>query len=508
MNTVKTKQPHLPITLLLSAAFLIGCFVAPDYGLSWDEAGIFSYSKRLLGAYQYVFRPQDFQPDTSIHILNLYGPAHFLYSAFIAELIIKILPSWANGTAEHFVYFTTFLIGVLFLYLLALRWMSEWSAFGVALLFISQPLFWGHALMNPKDTPFMSLFIASVYLGLRMMDDPTWKKILAAGIALGFATSIRSLGPMAGALVLLYGLRKSPRGFFIPALKYSIVALIAAYLTWPYLWKAPIANLIESLEVMSQFPFDTRILFWGNLYLPDQLPRSYVPVLFALQLTEPALFLFTAGALVMLASQKWEPIALTLFWFALPVSAVILLGSVLYDNARQIFFLLPPMFIVTGFALEFLSARISSGAIKNALLLIFILPGLFAAIQLHPYEYAYYNSFVGGMKGASNKFDTDYWGISFKESMEYVNANAPARARILILSGPEETAMYYARPDLRVITEQNDPTPQAGYDYVLILTRKNQGALRCQKSELAHQTGRDGVIFAYVMKPGTIGKCR
>ncbi len=45
------------------------------------------------------------------------------------------------------------------------------AAFGATLLFITQPLFWGHAFINPKDIPLFSLFLLSVYLGMRMHDS-------------------------------------------------------------------------------------------------------------------------------------------------------------------------------------------------------------------------------------------------------------------------------------------------------------------------------------------------
>jgi len=32
-----------------------------------------------------------------------------------------------------------------------------------------------------------------------------------------------------------------------------------------------------------------------------------------------------------------------------------------------------------------------------------------ALVQLHPYEYLFYNSIVGGLPGASRRYETDYW---------------------------------------------------------------------------------------------------
>lgn len=499
---------YTPIVLLLLIALFAGLLTVRDYGVSWDEAGIFKYSEHLPDAYQYVLQPKYFEPDNSNWILNFYGPAHFLYAELTSRILTPFVPFWVDGTAQHFSYLLTFLVGVFFLYLLLKRWVDEWAAFGTALLFITQPLLWGHALMNPKDTPFMAFFIISIYLGFRMVDDASWKNILAAGIVLGISTSIRSLGPMAGVIVLLYGLWNAPRRIIPTAFWYFLVSAITAYLTWPYLWKAPIENFWESLVIMSQFPFDAKVLFRGDLYPPDRLPHSYVPVLFALQLTEPLLVLTFLGGVALIVSRNKEPLFLVGVWFLAPVLGIILSRSVLYDNARQLYFLLPPIFILVGFALNFLLKYVRNGLIRNFLLFLMVLPGIIAGIRLHPYEYTYYNSFIGGMSGAYKSFETDYWGISFMEAMGYVNENAPLNARILVLSGPDETAAFYARPDLQIITEETDFMPEMGYDYVLILVRKNINENRCKNSETIYTVGRDGVVFTYVKKLGPERHCK
>lgn len=503
----KSFTQHIPIIALLAVALVVGFFTVKDYGLSWDEAGIFNYSKYLPGAYQYILHPQNFQPDNSNWILNLYGPAHFLYAELMSRILTDLIPAWGNGVAQHFSYLLTFLVGALFLYLLLRSWVSDWSAFGSVFLFVTQPLFWGHALMNPKDMPFMAFFIASVYFGFKMVGNATWINILLAGVVLGVSTSIRSLGPMAGAVVILYGLWKYPRRVIPMAFWYFLVAVITTYLTWPYLWKAPIENYRQSLEIMSQFPFDAKVLFRGDLYSPAHLPHSYIPILFALQLTEPLLVLCLLGAVLMLASLQKEPLYLFGIWFFLPVCGIILSGSVLYDNARQVYFLLPPIFVAAGYALEFLNARILSVILKNILLIAMVLPGVVGAIRMHPYEYVYYNSFAGGVHSASTRFETDYWGLSFKQAMNYINENAPPNARIMVLSGPDETAAFYARPDLQIITEETNYT-QEGYDYALILTRKNVNEQRCKKSETVHTIGREGIVFTYIRKLGPERRCK
>jgi hypothetical protein len=498
------RSSNFPMLLLLTAAFFIGVWSYSDFGVSWDEPDIYKYGKYALNAYSYFLHPQDL-PEFSSN-LNNYGPAYFMLGTLFARGFDDPRQAW------HLFYFITFLAGDFVLYLFSKRYMDHWAAFGVALLFLAQPLLWGHAFINPKDMAFLVFFMASIFLGFQMSDEerplPRRVLIFAAGILLGLTVSIRAIGPLAGMFVLIHAFIKHKRGAFVYLIPYLLIAVIAAYITWPYLWKSPVTKYIESLRLMSHFPFSEKILFWGKLYPTDQMPRSYFPTLFALQLTEPALLLILPGILVMLISRKIEVMLLFVGWFMFPASAILLGRSELYDNARQLFFILPPLFLIAGLALDYVFVRMKNPYLKSAVLLLAILPGIFSIVRLHPYQYVYYNSLIGGVGGAYHQQETDYWGTSFKEAMEYVNEAATPNSRVLVLSGPATVALSYARPDIQVNTEENDPTPQKGYDYALILTRRNLSERRCKKAEVVHSVGREGAIFTLVMKLDATRDCK
>ncbi len=194
-----------PIRILIFASLLVGLFTFKNYGESWDEPDIYRYGEYALDAYQYITHPQDLPNfDTN---LDFYGPAYFILVSILAQGLMTIFPTWSVVEAWHLLYFLTFLAGVYVFYLLARRWLSEWAALGVTLLFLTQPLLWGHAFINPKDTPFMVFFMMSVYFGLRFMDAELrlaqrWVWVALAGIFLGLTISLRVLGPLAGMIVL------------------------------------------------------------------------------------------------------------------------------------------------------------------------------------------------------------------------------------------------------------------------------------------------------------------
>jgi hypothetical protein len=57
---------------------------------------------------------------------------------------------------------------------------------------------------------------------------------------------------------------------------------------------------------------------------------------------------------------------------------------------------------------------------------------LYDMISLHPYEYTYYNRAYGGLKAAHGQQETDYWGLSLKEGIEWIDQNVPAHSTIVV----------------------------------------------------------------------------
>ena len=89
--------------------------------------------------------------------------------------------------------------------------------------------------------------------------------------------------------------------------------------------------------------------------------------------------------------------------------------------------------MLAGLGVDQLIAIVKLPILKAALLMIMVLPGVYSCIQLHPYEYIYYNSIVGGVQGANRKFELDYWVTSFRESLYYINevAKPKTKARVV-----------------------------------------------------------------------------
>jgi hypothetical protein len=269
------------------------------------------------------------------------------------------------------------------------------------------------------------------------------------------------------------------------------------YLTWPYLWTDPVGHLFGSLETMSAYPWKGQVLFNGVAYASTALPYSYLPALFGIQLTEAVWALSIAGlaASVVGRGAKRELIELTVLWFIIPLLGFIILHSVLYDNFRQIIFILPPVFWMAGAAFE----KIKNTKWQIALMVLCLLPGVVGIVRLHPYEYIYYNSFIGGMNGAQERFELDYWGTSYREAAEYVNKIAPANS-VVWVEGPSHLFELYARDDLKVYSD-HEAERADHYDYVIATTRYNLDQTSYTDAEIIYKIARGDAILTVIKKP-------
>ena len=87
--------------------------------------------------------------------------------------------------------------------------------------------------------------------------------------------------------------------------------------------------------------------------------------------------------------------------------------------------------------------------LKTLVIVFLLLPGLIGIIKLHPYEYIYYNTLVGGAEHAYKTYHLDYWCTSVREAMETINSVAAPNSSVVI-AGPTAAALPFSREDIKI----------------------------------------------------------
>lgn len=168
------RYRFLPEFILILAGLIAGLTLFRNYGASWDEPDLYRYAAQSLQAYSIHDRVEGqfnleslLGPDN----LRLYGPAYLVFGQIVVNLLHNLTVNILDIDLWHLVNFLIFILGVLLFYKLLMRWFSIATSFIATVLFASQPVIFGISWIDPKDIPFMVLFIASIYYGLNLIDN-------------------------------------------------------------------------------------------------------------------------------------------------------------------------------------------------------------------------------------------------------------------------------------------------------------------------------------------------
>ena len=302
-------------------------------------------------------------------------------------------------------------------------------------------------------------FWNSLYTSVRAVCIDLWKayikvekgknifSLLLAAFFLGAASSIRIIGPLAGLLIVIFSLLRYRWKSFPLLVVYAGLAFLVMYISWPFLWGNTIEGLLFVLTRNTEFPTLYNILFNGVIYPSTTLPRSYLPTLLAITLTEISLPLFLFGVVLWGIDlfRKREYVlekAVLLLWFLIPLLYVILQRPPLYDSYRHFYFVLPPIFLFCGFILDKLFKKISVNGLQTILVVVLLFPAFIGIVQLHPYEYAYYNTYAGGFRNAALSYEVDYWVTCYKELAQQMVLSTDPAENIYVAFTPDLVIPY------------------------------------------------------------------
>jgi hypothetical protein len=313
------------------------------------------------------------------------------------------------------------------------------------------PLYYGHMFINAKDGPFAAV-MALALLGLvRAFEEyprATAATIALCGTGVGLAIGARVLGGFAVAnallpLCLIGAIRWRAVGaksaltecgsFLAPLIPAAILSYLVMGLVWPWSVLSPL-NPFRAVEYFSNF-FEKpwRELFDGQLIPVIDMPRSYVPTLFAVQVPELLLALGLCGAAGAIfgivrntdrsaagVGRRAALLATVLAAF-LPVLVTVATRPAMYNGIRHFVFVLPPFAALAGLAGAYFAERLRGyGKLAAGAGILVLIAGTASPIvdmvRLHPYEYTDYNHIAGGVPHARQNYMLDYWGLSLTQA--------------------------------------------------------------------------------------------
>jgi hypothetical protein len=342
---------------------------------------------------------------------------------------------------RHLVTHLFFLVSMFFGYILCLRLFKDQfiACLGYILLAFN-PRIYAHSFFNTKDIPFLSaLVIFFAITQIAFEKNRTGWYILMA-LACAYATSIRAMGIMFATGLSAFLLidiitaavrKENTRKPIIHFLAFVVFFCGFLYTLWPILWTRPIFHFKEEFQALSHIYWSGFILLNGINYPGDKLPWYYVPEW--VSITTPLLWLAAgaAGCFWLVVSFIKKPLSFLTntpnrnfilygVCFTVPVLAVIVLKSILYDDWRHLYFIYPSFVMLALFALSQFKTGLKRRIMMGLSLVQVAMVATFM-IANHPFENVYFNELVPRTpEYLRTHFDLDYWGCADKQGIEYI----------------------------------------------------------------------------------------
>jgi hypothetical protein len=508
--------------LALAVLVVVGVLAAitfKDYGLGWDDYTHAEYGGLLLRLYE-----SGFSDRRALSFVNLY--AYGGGFDMLAALAAKVLPFDLFET-RRLCGAVVGLIGLAVTWRLGRRVGGPLAGLIALVLLATCPLYYGHMFINAKDSPFAVAMVVMLLGLVRTFEEyptPSAPTVAIFGFGLGLSIGTRVLGDL-GPFYALAGLlfvvgvearrlgapaRRRALGFLLALLPGLVLAYAVMALVWPWSVVSPL-NPLRAVGYFSHF-FEKpwKEMFAGVPVAVPDMPRTYVPQLFALTMPVVLLLLGTAGVAGAVVAVTQRQIAIVkragllilVLAATVPVIIALLTRPAMYNGIRHFVFLVPPFAVLGGAAGAWIVSRFAlvsraAGAIASAVIAAGLMLPITDMVRLHPYEYTHFNKIAGGVRAADERYMLDYWGLAFKQAAEELRAKLTERLETptanrrwrIAVCGPQRPAQIELGPEF---VTSGDP---AGADFAMML-----GEFYCLKlnAPILVEIERDSVVFARV----------
>ena len=479
-NFLTTHSP-----LLICALFLLaGALLSGDYGLSPDERGRRLNATASLDYILGHITIDDLRPYPDL----VFGVSYEL-PLLLAERALNLDDYYPIHRLRLTLTHLFFIAGAFCCYLLVYRlFNNRLLALLALLLFLLHPRLYAHSFFNSKDLPFLSMFSIALYLLERAWRRDTAGAFVLLGVAVGVLTDLRIMGVMLFPAVLaMRGLdllgtmaRTRRKHILVTAALFALAAGLTPFLLLPYAWSHPLDYLTGALSLTANYPLNITELFQGELIHSVAVPPHYALTWFAITTPPPILMLGSIGAAAVVARCIARPGAvfgntrlrfglLLLACFILPLLAVALLDSNIFNGWRHLYFIYAPFCLLAVWGLHWLAAAFTR--LRRRPAAIYGLAGAGIAlialqmVQLHPLQHIYFNFLVDRTtpERLRTRYEMGLWSLDSQAALKTLLQRHPGET--LTVWAPSRTVGVLPAADRRRL-ELNSAVNDS--DYALV----------------------------------------
>jgi hypothetical protein len=318
------------------------------------------------------------------------------------------------------------------------------------LILILFPPITGLAIMDDKDIPLFSGIASAMALMASVLKPQSTRVDFFLRILWLNASVLFVLGTRPGAAGILIGIYiyifalTSRKVHFLSTLLWCLPTLIYIYLTSVTFQRFGILWLWKTFAQSSSFPdWKGKELYWGTVVSSPPTPWHYlhghlfsqVPVFVFFLTVVLAIFwvkrTIQSRRYISISKRAFFRISINPKYFpALFLASFLgyvgISAPLLYNSARQLSFIWVFIIMIALQLLQKFLESFTNKAFRLALMILMTLP-VIDNLKLAPYGYVYRNEIASAAAGSG--FETDYWGLSGKEAVTWIekSRNLPER---------------------------------------------------------------------------------
>ena len=434
------NKKELTLNIIIIFLLFFSYYSTLIVGLSWDE--LFHY---INGKVRFEYLKTFGKFKNYYYSNNIYYPGLYDTITYFVGYIIRIINNnfFENYFIEikHTINFIFGSLSILGLYKLVKVFFNKKTAYLSCIFTLLNPFFFGHLGINPKDIIVFFSYVWFIYFFLKYLNNNENKilNILFTSFFIGFGCGTRISFLAIVVPIIIIGLifliknKKKLQNYIPNLIRDIIIALLIITLlitiTWPHLIEGGYQVFLETIYKSLKWSMGPSYgLINGDFYEIKNTPSSYFIKFLTYRMPFYSLFLITLCYLIILFDKKsineiygkkfnikFKILNLIILY---PLFISIIFKVNIYDNIRLFLFIIPFFGIVSSISFLYLIKKFKINIFSKIQIFFLVFLFLIFAIRffaITPYHYAYVNYMFPKLINANNKFEFDYWAISFKE---------------------------------------------------------------------------------------------